>query len=151
MRIQGRLAIIFVLVLPLVTACQPERPRAASTAQPQWDIDLVENILRRQINDSGFETLNVRKTVYLTVLGEDAPQELTGRFRNSGVAVYRGSEFRAGSGVLHRIDRIEMTDATHGVVDASWYQNTAASKDFRYQVEKVAGRWKISQATLIRG
>jgi hypothetical protein len=108
-------------------------------------------ILRRQINDSGFHYLQARTTVYLSVLGEDAPQELLSRFGNSGVTVYRGSEFKAGTGVHHRIDRIDMTDATHGMVDASWYQNTAAAKDFRYQVEKVDGRWKIAQVTLIRG
>jgi hypothetical protein len=140
-----------VLAAVLFTGCQPSRPRAEPSGPQQWDIDLVELILRRQINDTAPQTLSARKTVYLSVLGEDAPLELISRFRNSGLTVYRASEFKAGGGVQHRIDRIEQVGPTHAVVDASWYQNTAAAKDFRYQVEKVGGRWKIAQVTLIRG
>jgi hypothetical protein len=143
--------ICFTLTTTLLIGCQPSRPQAAPSGPPQWDIDLAELIFRRQINETAPQTLTVRKSVYLSVLGEDAPLELVSRFRNSGLAVYRGSEFEAGRGVRHQIDRIENVDATHAIVDASWYQNTSAAKDFRYQAEKVGGRWKIAQVTLIRG
>jgi hypothetical protein len=142
-------AIITAFVVAIVMGCQPSRPRAETGAPPQWDMDLAEAVLRRQIGDSGIERISLRKTVYISVLDQDAPLELLQKLMSPQISAYRGSEFVAGKGVKHTIDRIEYLDPSHAMVDASWYQNSAAAMDYRYQVEKTGGRWKIAQVTLV--
>jgi hypothetical protein len=143
--------ILLVGIVISVLGCQPQRPRAEPVAKQEWDIDLVEAILRRQIGDSGIDHMPLRKTVYVSVLGDDAPLELLQRLMSPQISAYRGSEFVAGKGVRHQIDRIQYLDAPHVMVDASWYQNSAAAMDYRYQMERVDGRWKMVQVTLVGG
>lgn len=113
-------------------------------------MDLVEAVLRRQIGDSGLDHMPLRKTVYISVLGDDAPLELLQKLMSPQISAYRGSEFTAGKGVRHQIDRIEYLDAAQAMVDASWYQNSEAAMDYRYQVQRVGGRWNIAQVTVVR-
>ncbi|HEY7087861.1 MAG TPA: hypothetical protein VH518_07200 [Tepidisphaeraceae bacterium] len=141
----------FVAVAAILLGCQSPPPPGRPAGPSQvWDPELVETVLRYQISRSGTDYLPIRRTVYLTVLGDDAPQSLIDQFMGADIRVYKGSDFKVGRGVRHQIDRIQQVDPDRMVVEASWYQNDATLMAFRYQVNRVGGHWKIVQDTVTR-
>ncbi len=124
---------------------QPKASAASGISATQQR-DVAEAMFRYLFDHNESAAQKKAKAYYLKVLDQDPEDELLERFKGQQPVVGKASEFKTGTGLLFRIQRMTPVTATRVDVQAGYYEgNLSASSGF-YIVEMKDGKWVVRPA-----
>lgn len=124
---------------------QPKTAAASGISAAQQR-DVAEAVFRYLFDHNASAAQKKTKAYYLKVLDQDPEDALLERFRGQQPVVGKASEFKTGTGVLFRIQRMTPVTATRVDVQAGYYEGNLSASSGSYIVELKDGKWVVRAA-----